>query len=181
MCLQQASFPPESDPSPPPDPLCPVKLVSCGSSLSLSPTTVAIFPPSISRSSVSTQDKRGNRIFYLSIPPSIFTDVARCASQAASAREGWTRVIVEKPFGKDSESFNELSKELYESLTEDQMYRIDHYLGKELIENLTVGGTHWTPSPHQFLRTYPYELSVSMERRPPCLLCRWVPIRLGAR
>jgi len=83
-------------------------------------------------------DKRGNRIFYLSIPPSIFTDVARCASQAASAREGWTRVIVEKPFGKDSESFNELSKELYESLTEDQMYRIDHYLGKELIENLTV-------------------------------------------
>lgn len=47
-------------------------------------------------------------------------------------------MIVEKPFGKDSESFNKLSEELYQHLTEDQMYRIDHYLGKELIENLTV-------------------------------------------
>jgi len=47
-------------------------------------------------------------------------------------------VIVEKPFGKDSESFAQLEKELSNFLTEDQMYRIDHYLGKELIENLTV-------------------------------------------
>lgn len=47
-------------------------------------------------------------------------------------------MIVEKPFGKDSDSFNQLSEELYQHLTEDQMYRIDHYLGKELIENLTV-------------------------------------------
>ena len=53
-------------------------------------------------------------------------------------RTGWTRVIVEKPFGRDSESFRQLSADLYEHLTEDQMFRIDHYLGKELIENLTV-------------------------------------------
>lgn len=46
---------------------------------------------------------------------------------------------MEKPFGRDSESFKQLSRELSEHLTEDQMYRIDHYLGKELIENLTVG------------------------------------------
>ena len=85
-----------------------------------------------------SQDKQGNRIFYLSIPPSIFTDVAACASKSASSKDGWTRVIVEKPFGKDSDSFNRLSEELYQHLTEDQMYRIDHYLGKELIENLTV-------------------------------------------
>ena len=45
---------------------------------------------------------------------------------------------MEKPFGRDSESFRQLSADLYEHLTEDQMYRIDHYLGKELIENLTV-------------------------------------------
>ena len=57
---------------------------------------------------------------------------------AASRRTGYTRVIVEKPFGKDSESFRRLSADLYQHLTEDQMYRIDHYLGKELIENLTV-------------------------------------------
>lgn len=53
-------------------------------------------------------------------------------------RTGYTRVIVEKPFGKDSDSFRKLSADLYQHLTEDQMYRIDHYLGKELIENLTV-------------------------------------------
>lgn len=82
--------------------------------------------------------KRADRIFYLSIPPAIFTSVAACASKAATSKTGWTRVIVEKPFGRDSRSFNALSKELYEHLTEEQMYRIDHYLGKELIENLTV-------------------------------------------
>ncbi len=45
---------------------------------------------------------------------------------------------MEKPFGKDSESFRQLSSDLYEHLSEEQIYRIDHYLGKELIENLTV-------------------------------------------
>lgn len=48
-------------------------------------------------------------------------------------------MIVEKPFGKDSESFAQLERELSHFLSEEQMYRIDHYLGKELIENLTVG------------------------------------------
>lgn len=47
-------------------------------------------------------------------------------------------MIVEKPFGRDLESFRQLEEDLGRSLTEDQMYRIDHYLGKELIENLTV-------------------------------------------
>lgn len=81
---------------------------------------------------------RANRVFYLSIPPSIFTDVAAAASDACSSPSGWTRVIVEKPFGRDSQSFQELSQALSRHLTEDQMFRIDHYLGKELIENLTV-------------------------------------------
>jgi glucose-6-phosphate 1-dehydrogenase len=54
------------------------------------------------------------------------------------SRSGWTRVIVEKPFGRDSESFQQLSRDLYQHLSEEQIYRIDHYLGKELIENLTV-------------------------------------------
>ena len=67
------------------------------------------------------QERQANRIFYLSIPPSIFTSVAGCVSEAASSENGWTRVIVEKPFGKDSESFNELSTELYRHLTEDQI------------------------------------------------------------
>lgn len=79
-----------------------------------------------------------NRLFYLSIPPNIFIDVARCASCSSSSENGWTRVIVEKPFGRDSESSAELTSGLKQFLTEEQIYRIDHYLGKELVENLSV-------------------------------------------
>ncbi|PIA25631.1 hypothetical protein AQUCO_11000038v1 [Aquilegia coerulea] len=79
-----------------------------------------------------------NRLFYLSIPPNIFVDVVRCASRRASSTSGWTRVIVEKPFGRDSESSGELTRYLKQYLSEDQIFRIDHYLGKELVENLSV-------------------------------------------
>ncbi|XP_021653287.2 glucose-6-phosphate 1-dehydrogenase, chloroplastic isoform X1 [Hevea brasiliensis] len=82
--------------------------------------------------------KLSNRLFYLSIPPNIFVDVVRCASHRASSANGWTRVIVEKPFGRDSESSGELTRCLKQYLTEDQIFRIDHYLGKELVENLSV-------------------------------------------
>ncbi|GAA0171655.1 dehydrogenase [Lithospermum erythrorhizon] len=79
-----------------------------------------------------------NRLFYLSIPPNIFVDAVKCASVSASAANGWTRVIVEKPFGRDSESSAALTKSLKQYLDEDQIFRIDHYLGKELVENLSV-------------------------------------------
>ncbi|MED6201227.1 Glucose-6-phosphate 1-dehydrogenase 1, chloroplastic [Stylosanthes scabra] len=82
--------------------------------------------------------KDSNRLFYLSIPPNIFVDVVKCASLKASSRNGWTRVIVEKPFGRDSESSRELTRCLKQYLTEEQIFRIDHYLGKELVENLSV-------------------------------------------
>ncbi|KAI6668056.1 hypothetical protein NL676_036597 [Syzygium grande] len=82
--------------------------------------------------------KLANRLFYLSIPPNIFVDVVRCASITASSTSGWTRVIVEKPFGRDSESSGELTRCLKQYLNEDQIFRIDHYLGKELVENLSV-------------------------------------------
>ncbi|XP_024395397.1 glucose-6-phosphate 1-dehydrogenase 2, chloroplastic [Physcomitrium patens] len=83
-------------------------------------------------------ERVANRLFYLSIPPDIFVDVARSSSCAASSKNGWTRVIVEKPFGRDAESSSELTKGLKKHLKEDQIYRIDHYLGKELVENLSV-------------------------------------------
>ncbi|XRB16007.1 glucose-6-phosphate dehydrogenase [Pseudoscourfieldia marina] len=79
-----------------------------------------------------------NRIFYLSVPPNIFTNCAQGVSNGASSKTGWSRVIVEKPFGRDTESSRKLSNELMECLTEDQIYRIDHYLAKELVDNLTV-------------------------------------------
>jgi glucose-6-phosphate 1-dehydrogenase len=56
----------------------------------------------------------------------------------AASRAGWTRVIVEKPFGKDLDSAEELSSQLGELFEEDQLYRIDHYLGKELVQNLVM-------------------------------------------
>lgn len=80
----------------------------------------------------------GNRLFYLSIPPNVFVQAAGNAADVCTSRTGWTRCVVEKPFGRDSESSRELSQELAQHLREDQIYRIDHYLGKELIENLTV-------------------------------------------
>ncbi|KAI3968624.1 hypothetical protein MKX01_028774 [Papaver californicum] len=70
--------------------------------------------------------KLSNRLFYLSIPPNIFVDVVRCASLRAS------------PFGRDAESSGELTRSLKKYLKEDQIFRIDHYLGKELVENLSV-------------------------------------------
>ncbi|XP_074303328.1 glucose-6-phosphate 1-dehydrogenase 2, chloroplastic [Silene latifolia] len=79
-----------------------------------------------------------NRLYYLSIPPNIFIDAVKCASLSASSADGWTRVIVEKPFGRDSESSAALTRSLKQYLQEEQIFRIDHYLGKELVENLSV-------------------------------------------
>ncbi|KAF5812188.1 putative glucose-6-phosphate dehydrogenase (NADP(+)) [Helianthus annuus] len=67
--------------------------------------------------------KTSNRLFYLSIPPDIFADVVRCASGKAFSKTGWTRVIVEKPFGRDSESSAELTRSLKQYLVEDQIFR----------------------------------------------------------
>ncbi|CAI5459752.1 unnamed protein product [Closterium sp. Yama58-4] len=79
-----------------------------------------------------------DRMFYLAIPPNVFVPAARSVSLAASSPSGYTRVIVEKPFGRDSESSALLTQQLGQHFTEDQIYRIDHYLGKELVENLLV-------------------------------------------
>uniref|UniRef100_A0A383VN43 Glucose-6-phosphate 1-dehydrogenase n=1 Tax=Tetradesmus obliquus TaxID=3088 RepID=A0A383VN43_TETOB len=81
---------------------------------------------------------RANRMFFLSIPPNVFLSATGNAADHARSKSGWTRVIVEKPFGRDSASSAELGRGLAQHLAEDEIYRIDHYLGKELIENLTV-------------------------------------------
>jgi len=77
-----------------------------------------------------------NRLFYLALPPSVFKPVTSMLKAACMSSTGWTRVIVEKPFGKDSASSADLSDHLQKLFTEEQLYRIDHYLGKEMVQNL---------------------------------------------
>jgi len=81
-----------------------------------------------------------NRLFYFAIPPNVFGETGYAIKQTCMQQEekGWTRLIVEKPFGKDLESFEKLHKDLSSQFTEDHLYRIDHYLGKEMVQNLTV-------------------------------------------
>lgn len=80
--------------------------------------------------------RRSNRLYYLATPPSLFVDAVRCARRRASSLSGWTRVIVEKPFGRDLESSRGLTRSLRQYLSEDEIFRIDHHLGEELFENL---------------------------------------------
>ncbi|XP_041711909.1 glucose-6-phosphate 1-dehydrogenase isoform X1 [Coregonus clupeaformis] len=80
-----------------------------------------------------------NRLFYLALPPSVYHDVTKnIKHHCMSTNRGWNRVIVEKPFGRDLQSSEELSTHLSSLFTEDQIYRIDHYLGKEMVQNLMV-------------------------------------------
>jgi glucose-6-phosphate 1-dehydrogenase len=86
-------------------------------------------------------DTQGNRIFYLATAPEFFGVVAKQlgdAKLAKPAKRTWTRLIVEKPFGRDLESARSLNKTLASVFDESQIYRIDHYLGKETVQNLLV-------------------------------------------
>ena len=83
----------------------------------------------------------GNRLFYLATPPDAFAPIARALGRAGLVREdghAWRRLVVEKPFGTDLESAKALNAELLKILTEHQIYRIDHYLGKETVQNILV-------------------------------------------
>ncbi len=79
-----------------------------------------------------------NYLFYFAIPPDLFGDVARhlAAAGLTDERAGWRRIIVEKPFGYDLASARALNAQLAASLRESQIYRIDHYLGKETVQNI---------------------------------------------
>jgi glucose-6-phosphate 1-dehydrogenase len=84
------------------------------------------------------EGKRGNRLYYLSIPPKVYEEVACHLESANMNREsrGWCRIIVEKPFGRDLESARKLNNTLQSVFDEHQIYRIDHYLGKETSQNI---------------------------------------------
>lgn len=79
----------------------------------------------------------GNRIFYLALPPDAFPPIIKGLGEAGlNASHGWTRVVIEKPFGRDLASAQELNRLAHDYFDEPQIYRIDHYLGKETVQNL---------------------------------------------
>ncbi len=82
----------------------------------------------------------GNYIFYMATPPSMYEiiSVNLARSGLSDQEKGFRRLIIEKPFGYDLESGRKLNKTLHELISEDQIYRIDHYLGKETVQNLLV-------------------------------------------
>ncbi len=86
-----------------------------------------------------------NAIFYLATPPSLFSIIPRKLAEAAlleqetnDGQKKWRRIIIEKPFGRDWESARRLNEDLLRTAREDQIYRIDHYLGKETVQNIMV-------------------------------------------
>jgi len=86
---------------------------------------------------------RGNRIFYLAIPPSLYQPVAQLLGQAGLGKEkgnanGWSRIVVEKPFGRDLKTAVELNQGIQEYFKEHQIFRIDHYLAKETVQNILM-------------------------------------------
>lgn len=91
---------------------------------------------------ITSQDYASTkRIFYLAIPPDIFETVVNnihASSLSKSKEGGSTRVVFEKPFGEDLTSAKKLNKAITRVFSEDQIYRIDHYLAKELVQNLLV-------------------------------------------
>jgi glucose-6-phosphate 1-dehydrogenase len=84
----------------------------------------------------------GNRLFYLATPPEVYEHVIEQLGRAGLAKskngEAWTRIIIEKPFGRDGASARDLNAKVLRVFEEQQVYRIDHYLGKETVQNLLV-------------------------------------------
>lgn len=104
---------------------------------------LAAFQSLAERITVLDQERQtqGNYLFYLATPPNVFAPIAALLSQvglAAPRNDSWTRLIIEKPFGHDLESAKQLNEQLLSVFDERQIYRIDHYLGKETVQNILV-------------------------------------------
>ena len=88
------------------------------------------------------QGARANRLFYMAVPPGVFMDVSRALGDSGLVEcgddEPWSRAVIEKPFGRDRATSDQMVREMHEVFTEDTTYRIDHYLGKEVVQNLMV-------------------------------------------
>src|SRR5258706_5169397 len=90
----------------------------------------------------SAKNIGGNRLFYLSTPPEVYPDIVEQLGRACLARpsspNSWVRIIIEKPFGRDLATARKLNQIVLNVFDEKQVYRIDHYLGKDTVQNLLV-------------------------------------------
>jgi glucose-6-phosphate 1-dehydrogenase len=86
------------------------------------------------------QGEDGNRVYYMATPPDAFPNIINLLGETKQLKEnkGYRRVVIEKPFGTDLESAKKLNEQIHKVLKETQIYRIDHYLGKETVQNILV-------------------------------------------
>jgi glucose-6-phosphate 1-dehydrogenase len=96
--------------------------------------------PEIESHLVSLEGSPANRLYYLATPPEYFLEIITGLANAGMLTEdgGWRRVVIEKPFGSDLASAQSLNRSIHAVLNENQVYRIDHYLGKETVQNILV-------------------------------------------
>lgn len=94
----------------------------------------------LAQSLAELENGPADRLYYLATPPRFFADIVAGLGSAGLAREteGWRRVVIEKPFGSDLASARALNQSIHQVLKESQVYRIDHYLGKETVQNILV-------------------------------------------
>ena len=119
------------------------RLLECVTSIEADPKDPASFDAMGGRLEKleANRSTGGNRLFYLATPPSAFAPIARELGRTGLLKEengAWRRLVVEKPFGTELASAKALNDELLKIVTEHQIYRIDHYLGKETVQNILV-------------------------------------------
>jgi glucose-6-phosphate 1-dehydrogenase len=118
-------------------------VLGCLTSIAADPSDPASFDRMREELETLEQKRKtaGNRLFYLATPPAAFAPIARQLGRTGLLREDngyWRRLVIEKPFGTDLASARALNKELLKVADEHQIYRIDHYLGKETVQNILV-------------------------------------------
>jgi glucose-6-phosphate 1-dehydrogenase len=118
------------------------RLLECVTSIEADPSDPASFDAMAERlhKLETNRSTGGNRLFYLATPPGAFAPIAKQLGRTGMLKENgyWRRLVVEKPFGTDLASARALNNELLSIAEEHQIYRIDHYLGKETVQNILV-------------------------------------------
>jgi glucose-6-phosphate 1-dehydrogenase len=119
------------------------RLLDCVTSIEADPSEPASFDAMRQRLEKleTNRSTGGNRLFYLATPPDAFAPIVRELGRAGMLKEeggAWRRLVIEKPFGTDLASARALNGELLKIVDEHQIYRIDHYLGKETVQNILV-------------------------------------------